>query len=48
MVDGKKLSDLDFTDDIALIYNNHADMQTPTSKVENESAIVGSQINGNK
>src|SRR5664279_1718453 len=47
-VDGKKLSDLDFADDIALICDNHADMQDLTSIVENESAKVGLQINGNK
>ena len=47
-VDGKKLSDLDFADDIALLSDNHADMQTLTSIVENESAKVGLLINGDK
>ena len=47
-VDGKKLSNFDFADVIALIYDNHADMQTLTSAVENESAKFGLQINGNK
>jgi hypothetical protein len=36
-VDGKKLKDLDFADDIALICDNHADMQTLTNIIENES-----------
>ena len=39
-IDGKKLKVLDFVDDIALICDNHADMQTLTSIVENESAKV--------
>jgi hypothetical protein len=47
-VDGKKLKDLDFVDDIALICDNHADMQTLTSIVENESAKVGLLLNGGK
>ena len=47
-VDGKKLSDLDFADDIALICDNHADMQDLTNKVENEAAKVGLQLNGTK
>ena len=45
---GKKLSDLDFADDIALICDNHADMQDLTNKVENEAAKVGLQLNGTK
>ena len=44
-VNGKKLRNFDFTDDIASICDNHADMQTLTSAVENESANVGLQIN---
>jgi len=47
-VDGKKLKDLDFADDIALIWDNLADMQILTSAVESESAKVGLQLNGNK
>ena len=37
-VDGKKLSDLDFADDIALICDNHTDTQDLTSIVEHEAA----------
>jgi Reverse transcriptase (RNA-dependent DNA polymerase) len=47
-VDGKKLKDLDIADDIALICDNHADMQTLTSIVENESAKIGLLLNGGK
>ena len=47
-VDGKKLKDLDFADEIALICDNHAYMQTLTSIVENESAKVGLLLNGGK
>jgi len=45
---GKKLKDLDFADDIALICDNHANIQILTSAVESESAKVGLQLNGNK
>jgi len=47
-VDVQKLKDLDFADDIALICDNHANMQILTGAVESKSAKVGLQLNGNK
>jgi len=36
-IDGEKLSDLDFADDIALLENSWEEMQTTTSALEEEA-----------
>lgn len=41
----KKLEDLDFADDIALLSHTHAHMQEKTSKIAEKSAQVGLNIN---
>ena len=41
----KKLEDLDFADDIALLSHSHAHMQEKTSKIAEKSAQVGLNIN---
>ena len=44
-VDGLKLADLDFADDIALLSKTWNEMQEITNKVEDEARKVGLHIN---
>ena len=44
-VDGKTLSDLDFTDDLALLHDSWDGMQIITSTLENEAKKVRLVIN---
>ena len=47
-VDGRKLADLDFADDIALLSETWTEMQKITNKVEDEAKKVGLHINTQK
>ena len=47
-VDGRKLADLDFADDIALLSETWNEMQEITNKVEDEAKKVGLHINTQK
>ena len=44
-VDGKKLSDLDFADDIALLHDTWSGMQAMTSSLHEEAMKVGLIVN---
>ncbi len=47
-MDGLKLADLDFADDIALLSKTWNEMQEITNKVEDEARKVGLHINTQK
>ena len=46
--DGKKLSDLDFADDLCLINSTYEEMQRKTNTLRKQAAKIGLQINKKK